>query len=321
MRTVDRPLAPADGAAAGRWPGGGTLQRRGLRGAALSLAAAALAWTGPAGRDAAPGAMDERFTGPAQPAASPIRSSVRASAVARPEEPAAAAATADHAFDRWVATRSALRGSALDGGWGLDAQGRLQPSSALRRRFDHLLQLMGQAPMERITDLLARQAQADLQADDAAGVLRVWHAYLGLLADPGRASLQAGETPAAALAERRLLRRQWLGIAWAEAFYAEEEAALALHLAGGPPPSAPPALIDRAALPPEALQRLAEEEARQARWQQMLADTRDEVQRLRAAPELSAPLLAAALDRLVNERFATGSDRLRARALLGLPPG
>lgn len=239
-------------------------------------------------------------------------------------------------LDRWVAEHSVLRGTALDGGWGQDAQGRVRPSLALRQRFDHLLQLAGQLPTASITAWLTRQAQAELQPDDVATVLQVWQAYLGLLAAPGQAgALAAGPLAApsattwsAALAERRQLRRQWLGAAWADAFYAEEEAALARHLAAmeaGPTDRRPAAeaapLIDRASLPPEAAQRLAEEEAAQARWQQRLAEAAAQLQRLRAAPELSAPQREAAIQRLVAERFEAGSEQMRARALLGLAPG
>lgn len=290
------------------------------------MAVAALVWAGLSARG---DAHRHTTAGPGQTLPATGRPLMALAAAAPPLASASAAPPGDapaQAFDRWVAEHSALRGSALDGGWGLDVQGRLQPSLALRRRFDHLLQLTGQAPMDRITDLVARQARAELHADDVAGVLNVWHAYLGLLADPGRSAPRAGEAPvlpgstgwAAAVAERHQLRRQWLGAAWAAAFYAEEEAALAVDLANGSPA---PELIDRTALPPDALQRLADEQARQARWQQSLTEAREEVRRLRASPELSAPLRDASLERLVEERFAPGSDRVRARALLGLPPG
>lgn len=233
-------------------------------------------------------------------------------------------------LDRWVAEHSVLRGTALDGGWGQDAQGRVRPSRALRQRFDHVLQLAGQVPTARITDWLTRRAQAELAPQDVATVLQVWQAYLALLAAPGRAgALATGSWAAptatgwaAALAERRQLRRQWLGAAWADAFYAEEEAALARHVAAMPAAPAEPApLIDRSSLSAEAAQRLAEEEAAQARWQQRLAEAAAELQRLRAAPELSPPQREAALQRLVAERFEPGTEQSRARALLGLAPG
>lgn len=235
---------------------------------------------------------------------------------------AAAATSAEElqAFGRWMAERSALRGTALDGGWGLDAQGQVRPSLALRRRFDHLLQLQGQAPLPRLSAWLAQRARQELSEADVQQVMSVWQAYLGLLASAGPVPHPGdGSALAAALDAEAQRRRAWLGLAWAEAFFGEDEAAWRQRQAQGPAPAEP--LIDRSRLSPEAAQRLAEEEAEQARWSRRLAEARAELQRLRQAPELSDPQRDEAIARLLNERFAPGGERLRARALMGLPPG
>ena len=53
-------------------------------------------------------------------------------------------------FERWMGAHSSLRGADLDGAWDVDAQGRLRPTIALRRRFDQLLGLLGEATLEQI---------------------------------------------------------------------------------------------------------------------------------------------------------------------------
>jgi lipase chaperone LimK len=284
---------------------------------AAALVAGALCWAGPVPAPAP--AVGE-------PAPSSDAQAHRPRAAAQAVVPAAAPegagqAAAARAFAQWVAASSALRGTALDGDWGVDSAGRLQPSLALRRRFDHLLQLLGQAPLDAITAHLRGLAEQDLAAPQADAVLQVWQRYLGLLQAPVLtvARPDQPETLGPALAEHQQLRRQWLGPAWAQAFYGEEEAALQAWLAraGGPPDELPP-WIDRSALDAQALQRLAQEEALQARWQQRLAQARAEMARLAAAPELSAPQRAQAQARWLAEQFSP-AEQLRVRALLGLP--
>ncbi len=271
----------------------------------------------------APGAEPAQATPAPAPAVAPAAAGpARAGAAAEHHVLEAVAATPTEelqAFGRWMAEHSALRGTALDGGWGLDAQGQVRPSLALRRRFDHLLQLQGQAPLPKLSAWLAQQARQELSEADVQQVMSVWQAYLGLLASAGPVP-RPGDGPAlaAALDTEAQRRRAWLGLAWAEAFFGEDEAAWRQRQAQGPAPAEP--LIDRSRLSPEAAQRLADAEAEQARWTRRLAQARAELQRLRQAPELSEPQRDEAIDRLLDERFAPGGERLRARALLGLPP-
>lgn len=263
----------------------------------------------------------------AEPSARPAgrQPAATAPATALPGGPADPAQAQAQAFAQWVAASSALRGTALDGDWGLDGAGQLQPTRALRQRFDHLLLLQGQAPLSALTAHLRWLAgQDDLTAAQADAVLQVWQRYLGLLQAPIRSVARPDQpdTVGPALAERQQLRRQWLGPAWAQAFYGEEEAALQAWMtraAGAPAEPAP--WIDRTALDPQALQRLAQEEAMQARWQQRLTQARTELARLQAAPELSEPQRAQAQSRWLAEQFSP-AERVRVHAVLGLagPP-
>ncbi|MBK1612590.1 hypothetical protein CKO44_03815 [Rubrivivax gelatinosus] len=283
--------------------------------AALALGAAALAVLSVTALGWRPGTQtrDAAAAPGVAPTAAPVAAAARPPPVLRPELPPD--------FVSWLLQHSALRGSTLDGGWGTAAGGRLQPSRELRRLFDHLLQLEGQVPVDTIGAWLQQMARAELQPEVAAEVGRIWQAYLGLLAAPVRRPPRLDDPAAiaAALDERHRQRVQWLGPAWAHAFYGDEEAAIRQTLAG-PVAADPPQLIDRSRLDAAALQRLVELDAEQARWQQRIADARADLERMRQAPELSALQRAEAAERLVSERFEAGGERLRARALLRLAP-
>lgn len=242
-----------------------------------------------------------------------------------PARPAAAAASSHEAFRQWLGDHSSLRGAALDGSWGeLDARGRLKPALDLRRRFDQLLTLQGETTLEQVAAFAEHDARAALGAGGARQVMDVWRRYLELLRYPfrSRVDLHDRHSWAAALAERQPVRRNLLGAEWAAAFYAEEEAQLLATLQEpAQPADAPPATnaagIDVAALPPEARQRLADEQAAWADWERRLASARQEWARLLQATELSAPQRAAAIEQWMQPRFDAGEQR-RVRALLQL---
>lgn len=250
----------------------------------------------------------------------------QAGAAAAP--PRAAAASSPGQFTQWLAERSSLRGAAPDGSWGeFDAQGRLKPALALRRRFDQLLTLQGEATLEQIAAFAEHDASTALGPAGAQQVMQVWRRYLELMRYEfrTRVDLRDRNSWAAALAERQPVRRNLLGAEWAAAFYAEEEAQLqaaarepAVPPADAAAPAANAAGIDVAALPPEARQRLADEQAAWADWEKRLALARDEWARLQSAPELSAPQRAAAIEQWMLPRFDAGEQR-RVRALLQLP--
>ncbi|MCD0421067.1 lipase chaperone [Rubrivivax sp. JA1024] len=255
---------------------------------------------------------------PVAPAAAPLVA--RAAAPAEPARPAWRATLAvPPEFERWVQERSALRGTTPDGGWGPVVDGRLVPSAALRRRFDYALQLDGQAPAETIGAWVGEQARRELPATAAAEVERIWQAYQGLRAAQASLAPRADdpESIAAALDERHAQRVQWLGEAWARAFYGDEEAALRARLVSGWQTASADALIDATRLDPAARQRLADELAEQARWAERIAAARAELERLDRQPGLDEVQRAQVAEQLLAAGFAEGSERLRARGLLG----
>lgn len=248
---------------------------------------------------------------------------------AGPAPPVMRGASSPEAFASWLGEQSSLRGAALDGSWSeLDAQGKLKPALALRRRFDQLLTLQGETSLEQIAAFAAHDARAALGPDGARQVMDVWSRYLALQSYEfrTRVDLRDRNSWAAALAERQPVRRNLLGNEWAQAFYADEEAQLKTLIQQ---PAASEnervannntnaAGIDVAALPPDARQRLADEQAAWADWEKRLAQAQQEWARLRAATELSDPQRAAAIEQWIQPRFDAGEQR-RVRALLQLP--
>nr|WP_207184423.1 lipase chaperone [Rubrivivax gelatinosus] len=282
--------------------------RLGVAAAALgALLAAGLLWRTPGDATAMPASAAEPGRPPAagQPVADPP--SWRATLAVPPE------------FERWVQEHSALRGTTPDGGWGPVIDGRLVPSAALRRRFDYALQLDGQAPPEAIGAWVTEQARRELPAAAAAEVERLWLAYQGLRAAPASLAPRADdpESIAAALDERHAQRVQWLGEAWARAFYGDEEAALRARLAAGWQTARAEPLIDPGRLDAAARQRLADELAAQARWAERIAAARAELDRLEHQPGLDEAQRSLAAEQLLATEFADGRERLRARGLLG----
>lgn len=313
--------------------------RRWSAAALLAAAVPLLAWLGlrmdrgphehPAGPPAVPAPQ-------AWPASPPSLTS--AAAEARPSAPSV------DEIERRLFQRGSLRGAGWDGAWGVDAQGRLQPSLALRRRFDQLLSTLGEVGVDELGRLLQARARAELAPEAAEAVMQVWQRYLQLQRRSYRWGLDGQDFTRweAALAERQAARRELLGRAWADAFYAEEEAALRAHLSGrepaadearaaaaglavlpalarAPQPGADPQQLfeqRRQALGLEAAQRLQAEDAAQADWAARLAQAREEQARLAGSSELSAAQRQLALEQWLASRFSA-AERLRVRALLG----
>lgn len=240
--------------------------------------------------------------------------------------------------DLWhtLLTDGSLRGAELDGAWGAWDGRRLTPSADLRRRFDQLLTTLGETRPDELRLLVAWLAERDLGPPGAQAVLEVWDRYLKLQQHAFRETMDLGrpERWASVLQERQWVRRELLGVAWADAFYREEETALRQRLDPPPPTqnatepvwtaAAPAGLAPQAwhhervaALGQEAADRLQAEERAQAEWEQRLTTARSTIERLSRAPELSPGQRQAAVQNWLNQHFQ-GSERLRASALLGL---
>lgn len=124
--------------------------------------------------------------------------------------------------------RSSLRDAAIDGEVRVDDAGRVVADLGLRRLFDQLLSLVGELDPRSIRRLLADLVAQRHGADVAREVLAIFDRYVDYLAAVSDARLAAISD----LRERhdriRALRRDRLGDALAEAFFAADEA-LAEH--------------------------------------------------------------------------------------------
>jgi len=286
----------------------------------LGLASAAFvgaAWLVLARSEAAPASVAEA------PQARPPAS---AHDLLAPTPPAQRGALRDPVrFERWMQQQSSLRGTDLDGGWDVVARGQLHPTIALRRRFDQLLTLAGEAKVEELTAYIEQDVRDLAGPMAAAQVLEAWQRYITLQRHAFRSvDPKDPQSLQAAHAERQQVRRQLLGLELATAFFAEEEAQFAALLqqrqagAAEPPPVRGIA-IDRQTLAPEALARLQKEEAAWADWERRLAAARDELSRLQAAAELSDLQRRQQIEQLIAQRF-DAKEAVRVRALLHLSP-
>lgn len=248
-----------------------------------------------------------------------------------------AARAADAARDhvQTVLERGSLRESELDGDWGRWVDGQLQPSRTLRQRFDYLLTSLGEAEPAQLRHWIEQEVTAQKSAAAARQVLAVWDRYIALqqhrfrhapnLADPS--------SWAAALAERSQVRQQLLGRDWAQAFYADEEAAFAQHIAQRKAgvrvePEHAELLLANANTSPDQLhaqrvqqlgadaaERLRAEDQAWADWEGRLSAAQQALNTLAAAPNLSAPQRLQAQEDHLAQHFS-GQELQRARALL-----
>lgn len=218
---------------------------------------------------------------------------------------------------------SSLTGTQADGDWSVDAQGRLVPHRSLRRRFDYYLSLIGERDLAAISVHVQAQTRAQLGAPASAAVMDIWSRYTALQqhAWKTRVDPQQPASWAQALQERRWVRRERLGPAWAQAFYGEEERALEQTIAqvnSGLPAAAQESALNTAPTPlPDAPQRLSQADAEWAGWERRLSSAREQISALQSAPQLSPLQREQAVDRLLNEQFDE-RERMRVRALLQL---
>ena len=233
-----------------------------------------------------------------------------------------------------------LRGTELDGDWGVDAQGQVQPSRELRRRFDQLLTTQGEVTREELGIWLRNRTTLELDPLAAQAVMQIWQQYLLLEGQAYRYAVRINEpeTLRWALQERQLKRRELLGQAWADAFFADEEAQL-LHIlsprdgvvgesklnrptvaAHGPLPELSAAqahAVRREQFDAAAAQRLADLDREDRQWQQRLQLARLQWGQTSGATHLSEAQQQASFGQWLDGHF-DANERLRVRALLGL---
>jgi lipase chaperone LimK len=215
---------------------------------------------------------------------------------------------------------TSLAGTQPDGDWGVDAQGQLKVSRALRRRFDYYLSLIGERPLVEIQALVLQAAKQSLQEPSLGQVMALWERYVRLQQHPWKHTVDLNQPTSwsAALSERQIVRRQILGADVAYAFFSEEEGELQqmlMHVQTGqamsnttPPTSAP--------LHPNAREREAAVQEQWQQWEQRLNAAREKIEQLRQAPELSAVQREHAIEAYLVSHFQS-DELLRARALLG----
>lgn len=231
-----------------------------------------------------------------------------------------------------------LREAVLDGEWGVGAHGRLQPSLALRRRFDQLLTTLGEVHLDELTGWLRERTLRDVGPQASAEILAVWDRYVALQERRHATAVRLDDPRSweQALAERQLARRELLGPAWAEAFYRDEEDAMRRQIELASQPGSPGRPTEAALLHPdpqlgadelhrrrtgrygpEAADRLRAEDEAQARWQARLAQAREQVRALQHAAHLSEPQRAQAIEGWIVAHF-DAREQMRVKALLGL---
>jgi lipase chaperone LimK len=229
-------------------------------------------------------------------------------------------AAAPEARIDWAST--SLAGTQPDGQWAADAHGQLRKDVALRQRFDYFLTLLGEQPLDQLRAGVQQQARADLPPSAVVQLMQLWDRYVQLqqYAFKTTVDLRQPSGWGAALLERQSVRRELLGADVAYAFYAHEERELQSMLArvssgaGGSVSREPPS-VSVAPLA-DAPQREAQLQQEWKEWEQRLDTARVQIQRVQAAPELSAAQRQSALQQLLVSQFPDSSERLRAASLL-----
>lgn len=238
-------------------------------------------------------------------------------------------------IEQLLFAHGSLRGTSLDGDWGVDAHGQLQPSRALRRRFDQLLTTQGEVSRDELGVWLRNKATQDVGTNAAQAISDIWHRYLLLEGQDYRHTIRPNDPESLrwALQERQVKRRELLGHAWAHAFYAEEEALFTQTLASrhsasaATPSAAHTAQPHLTAAQTHAMRsaefglavadRLAALDREEAQWQVRLAQARAQWASTRNAVHLSATQQEDSFAQWLAAHF-DAQERVRIQALLGL---
>lgn len=161
---------------------------------------------------------------PAEPSGRTARVAAEPRATPLQPEEAVASSAAQRLPQVNAATREdSLRGTDVDGGVRLDANGRLLADRELRRLFDYFLARLGERTPEQIrADLLAwLQTQPQLDATARAEVARLFDRYVEL--QRASAALVRSSDLRADLQRLRELRERELGVQLARSWFGEEQ--------------------------------------------------------------------------------------------------
>ncbi len=254
------------------------------------------------------------------------------------EAPAASrlALTADQVRDRLFRAGS-LAGTEPAGEW-CASDGKLKPCVGLRSRFEYYILGLGEVTIQDLRVLVKDEATRALGADLADQIMAVWDKYWQLRNHTYRNTFVQNDrsTWMPVFEEQRTVRRQILGMAWAEAFFTDDENHFREYHAqlesGQPPPPDPGEAVpqlapgkDPAAVRAERVARYGEAAAARldkadeewADWQRRLAAARTEWDRLRAAGHLSETQRRQEMDSYIKANFKS-DEFLRVEALLRL---
>lgn len=259
-------------------------------------------------------------------------SSPMADAPAAPRQ----ALTADQVRDRLFRAGS-LAGTEPAGEWCV-ADAKLKPCVGLRSRFEYYILGLGEVTIQDLRVLVKDEATRAHGADLADQIMAVWDKYWQLRNHTWRNTFVQSDrsTWMPVFEEQRAVRRQVLGMAWAEAFFTDDENHFREYYAqlesGQPPPPDPGEAVpqmapgkDPAAVRAERVARYGEAAAARldkadeewADWQRRLAAARVEWDRLRAAGNLSEAQRRQEMDSYIKANFKS-DEFLRVEALLRL---
>lgn len=225
----------------------------------------------------------------------------------------------------------------IAGDWAVDANGVLRPDLALRKRFEHYMLALGHVTPAEIRLLIEDEARKAHGEKTAADIIGVYDKYMAVRSQQPRHRLVLNErdTWEPAFQEQKAIRRQLMGVPWAEAFFKAEEdefvrfSAQADGQSGpdkadlnmpvpqmGPGKDAHAVHAERVALYGEAAaQRLAQADVEWADWERRLAAAKAQWQYLQSSAELSDVQRQQGLDQYIDSHFPP-DERMRVRGLI-----
>lgn len=250
-------------------------------------------------------------------------------------QPAAALMTPDQVRTR-LYQQGSFQGTEPSGEWCVTDAKMLKPCNGLRGRFEYFVLGVGEVSIAEIRGLIQDEARLAHGDKLAAEIIDIFDKYWQIRTHDWKNNFVQTDrsTWMPVFEEQKSVRRQILGMAWAEAFFADDEKHFLEYFAqlesGQPPPPDPGEPVpqmepgkDPAAVRAErvsrygeeAADRLAEVDAQWAAWDRRLAAARAEWDRLQAAPNLSDSQKKDEMDRYVNDNFQ-GKDVIRIKGLV-----